>query len=183
MDFLKSLWKHLFNVKPSNLPLDLSGASDGQFIFFRQLVHTQNGDDVLNKVLRISKYYLERDFTWPRLSKVNERQWHNWHISLGGPHLQRFVVLQNLLDSSGASVVLGSDDVGVEDTGGGIERIDSGVNSQLGDTCVDRESMRPWGEEGTLGVTDMCVQVRNKSNRVRTIDAFSSVLFLVIWRY
>lgn len=27
--------------------LDLTGAGDGQFVLFRQLVHTQDGDDVL----------------------------------------------------------------------------------------------------------------------------------------
>ena len=36
-------------VTQASLPLDLSGASDGQFIFFRQLIHTQNGNDILNK--------------------------------------------------------------------------------------------------------------------------------------
>jgi len=30
-------------------PLDLTGASDCQLIFFRQLIHTQDGNDILKR--------------------------------------------------------------------------------------------------------------------------------------
>merc|ERR1719186_843255 len=39
-----------------------------------------------------------------------------------------------LLDVTGNAVVLGSDDVGVHDTGGGVKGVDSGVDATLGDT-------------------------------------------------
>ena len=47
--------------------------------------------------------------------------------------LEGLVVLQQLLDITGNSVVLGSNDIGVHDTGGGVEGVDSGVDSTLGD--------------------------------------------------
>ena len=47
--------------------------------------------------------------------------------------LKRFVILQDLLYTTGNFVMLLSDDVGVHDTGGGIEGIDSGVDTQFGD--------------------------------------------------
>ena len=42
------------------------------------------------------------------------------------------IILQNLLDSTG--VVLVTDDIRVEDTGGGVEGIDGRVNAKLGIT-------------------------------------------------
>merc|ERR1712061_443580 len=75
-------------------PLDLPGPGDRQLVLLGQLVHTQDGDDVL----------------------------------------QRLVVLKDLLDATGDLVVLSADDVLVHDPGGGIERIDGGVNAQLGNT-------------------------------------------------
>ena len=47
-------------------------------------------------------------------------------------HLKRLIILQNLLDSSGTGVVLVTDDIRVEDTGGGVEGIDGRVNAKLG---------------------------------------------------
>jgi hypothetical protein len=41
--------------------------------------------------------------------------------------------LEDLLNTTGNVVVFGSNDVGVHDTGGGVEGIDSGVDSQLSD--------------------------------------------------
>ena len=61
-------------------------------------------------------------------------------------HLQGFVVLEDLLDSSGASVVLVTDDVGVENTGGGVKRVDGGVNAQLGDTAGQHGGRVQMGE-------------------------------------
>ena len=42
--------------------------------------------------------------------------------------------LKNLLHITSDTVVLLSDDVGVEDTGGGVEGVDSRVDAQLGNT-------------------------------------------------
>merc|ERR1719186_596354 len=67
---------------------------DLDFVFLGQLVHTQDSDDVL----------------------------------------ERLVILEKLLDSTGDAVVLVSDDVGVHDTGSGIEGIHGGGDSTLGDT-------------------------------------------------
>merc|ERR1719384_1977694 len=47
--------------------------------------------------------------------------------------LGSMIRLGGLLDTSGDLVVLRSDDVGVHDTAGGVERVDSGVDSSLGD--------------------------------------------------
>ena len=85
------------------------------------------------------------------------------------------------MDSSGASVVLMTDDVGVEDTGGGVKGIDGGVNAQLSDTAgqhssgvqmgegcgrsrvsqivgrhVNGLSWREWGDMDTLHVVSNC---------------------------
>merc|ERR1740123_2985867 len=51
----------------------------------------------------------------------------------GTADLEGLVVLQQLLDITGNSVVLCSDDVGVHDTGGGVEGVDGGVDAALGD--------------------------------------------------
>ena len=46
--------------------------------------------------------------------------------------LEGLVILEQLLDSSGDIVVLVSNDVGVHDSGGGVEGIHGGVDSSLG---------------------------------------------------
>ncbi len=74
-------------------PLDLPGPGDGELILLAELVHAQDSDDVL----------------------------------------ERLVVLQDLLHSSGDAVVLGADDVGVHDAGGGVQRVHRRVDAQLGD--------------------------------------------------
>ena len=73
-------------------PLDLPGPGDLQLVLLRQLIHTQDSDDVL----------------------------------------EGLVILKNLLNSTCNSVMFMSDDVGVHDTGGGVERIYGGVDSSLG---------------------------------------------------
>ena len=73
-------------------PLNLPSSGDLKLVFLGQLVHTQNSDDVL----------------------------------------QRLVVLEDLLHTSGDLVMLGSNDVRVHDTAGGVKRVDSGVDSTLG---------------------------------------------------
>ena len=65
----------------------------GQFVLFRQLVHTQDSNDIL----------------------------------------ERLVVLEDLLDSGGNIVVFLTDDTGIQHPGLGIQRVDSGVDTQLGD--------------------------------------------------
>ena len=49
-------------------------------------------------------------------------------------NLQRFVVLEDLLNASCACIVFVADDVGVEDSGGGVEGIHGRVDAQLGNT-------------------------------------------------
>lgn len=41
--------------------------------------------------------------------------------------------LEDFLDATGHVIVLGADDVGVHDTGGGVQRVDGGVDAQLSD--------------------------------------------------
>jgi len=71
--------------------LNLSGTSDGHLILFGEIIHTQNGNNIL----------------------------------------QRSVVLEELLDATSGVVVNLTDDGGVQHTGGGIEGIHSGVDTEL----------------------------------------------------
>jgi hypothetical protein len=70
-----------------------SGPIDGLPVLFGQLVHAQDGDDVL----------------------------------------QVLVLLQGLLDARAMLVVPLADDARVEDGRAGVERVDGGVDAQLGD--------------------------------------------------
>ena len=88
--------------------LDLTRAGHGQLVVLRQLVHSQDGDDVL----------------------------------------QGLVVLQQLLHSSGHLVVLLSDDSWVEDTRGGVERVDGGVNTEFGERSGEHSGGVQEGEGG-----------------------------------
>merc|ERR1719474_2599898 len=92
-------------------PLDLPRPSDLDLVLLRQLVHTQDSNDIL----------------------------------------ERLVVLQQLLDITGNSVVLGSDDVGVHDTGGGVEGVDGGVDATLGNTAGQHSGGVQVSEGGGRG--------------------------------
>ena len=83
-------------------PLDLPGPRDGELVLLGELVHTQDGDDVL----------------------------------------QGLVVLEDLLDATRDLVVILANDVGVHDPGCGVEGIDGGVDSQLGDALGEKSIMR-----------------------------------------
>ena len=65
--------------------------------------------------------------------------------------LEGLVVLQQLLDITGNSVVLGSDDVGVHDTGGGVEGVDSGVDATLSNTTGQHSGGVQVSEGGGRG--------------------------------
>jgi hypothetical protein len=56
------------------------------------------------------------------------------HTKNGNDILERLVVLEDLLDTSGDIVVLLTYDTGIEDTGLGVKRIDGRVDTQFGDT-------------------------------------------------
>ena len=86
--------------------LDLPGSCHLQLVFFGQLVHTKDSNDIL----------------------------------------ERLVVLQDLLHTSGHLVVLTTDDVGVHDTAGGVERIHGGVDTTL--------SHRPGEHSGGVQVSE-----------------------------
>lgn len=74
--------------------LDLTGTLDGELVGLGEFIHTQNGNDVL----------------------------------------ERLVLLEDLLHAGGGVVMVLSDDTGVQHTRLGVERVDSGVDTQLGDT-------------------------------------------------
>jgi len=92
-------------------PLDLTGTLDGKLVSFRQLIHTENGNDIL----------------------------------------ERLVLLENLLDLGGGVVVVLTNDTGVKDTGLGVERVDGGVDTQLGDTTGQDSGGVQMGEGGGGG--------------------------------
>ena len=56
------------------------------------------------------------------------------HTQNGNDILEGLVLLEHLLDTGGGVVVLFTDNTGVEHTRLGVERVDSGVDTQLGDT-------------------------------------------------
>mmetsp|Transcript_2155 Transcript_2155/g.4907 ORF Transcript_2155/g.4907 Transcript_2155/m.4907 type:complete len:511 (-) Transcript_2155:15-1547(-) len=91
--------------------LHLSGARDGELVLLRKLIHTQNGDDIL----------------------------------------ETLVVLQDLLDGTSGVVVLVSDDHGVEHTGVRVQRVDSWVDSQLGDLAGQHSGGIQVSEGGGWG--------------------------------
>ena len=73
------------------------------------------------------------------------------HTKNGNDILERLVLLENLLDAGGGLVVLLTDDTGVEHTGLGVEGIDSGVDTQLGDTTGQDSGGVQMGEGGGGG--------------------------------
>eukprot|EP00123_Amoebidium_parasiticum_P007880 comp18430_c0_seq1/m.19678 comp18430_c0_seq1/g.19678 ORF comp18430_c0_seq1/g.19678 comp18430_c0_seq1/m.19678 type:complete len:536 (+) comp18430_c0_seq1:33-1640(+) len=91
--------------------LDLACAGHRELVVLRQLVHTQNGNDVL----------------------------------------QRLVVLQNLLHTTGNVVVLLADDAGIQNTGGGVEGIDGRVDTELGNLAGKHSGGVQVGESGGGG--------------------------------
>lgn len=91
--------------------LDLTGTLDSELVGLRQLVHTQNGDDVL----------------------------------------ERLVLLEDLLDAGGDLVVLLTDDTGVKHTRLGVERVDSRVDTQLGNTTGQHSGGVQVGKGGGGG--------------------------------
>ena len=54
------------------------------------------------------------------------------HAKNGNNVLERLVLLENLLDTAGGEVVLRADDVGVHETRRRVERVDGGVDTELG---------------------------------------------------
>lgn len=74
--------------------LELTGTLDSELVGLGKFVHTQNGNDIL----------------------------------------ERLVLLEHLLDTRGGVVVLLTDDTGVKHTRLGVKRVDSGVDTQFGDT-------------------------------------------------
>lgn len=91
--------------------LDLTGTLDGEFVGLGKLVHTQNGNDIL----------------------------------------ERLVLLKDLLHTGGGVVVVLSDDTGVQHTGLGVKRVDSGVDTQLRDTTRQHSGGVQVSEGGGRG--------------------------------
>lgn len=83
----------------------------GELVLLRELIHTENGDNVL----------------------------------------ETLVVLENPLDVGGNVVVLLSDDSGVEHTRLGVEGVDGGVDSELGDSTRQDGRGVEMGEGGSGG--------------------------------
>jgi len=91
--------------------LDLTGTLDSELVLLGQLVHTKNGNDILERLVR----------------------------------------LQDLLRSGGDAVVTLTNDSGVQHTGLGVERVDGGVDTQLGDTTGQDSGGVQVGEGGGRG--------------------------------
>ena len=91
--------------------LDLPGPGHLDLVLLGQLVHTEDSNDIL----------------------------------------ERLVVLEELLHTSGHLVVLASDDVGVHDTAGRVEGIHSGVDSSLGNRSGEHSGGVQVSEGGGRG--------------------------------
>jgi hypothetical protein len=83
----------------------------GQLVLLRQLVHTKNGNDIL----------------------------------------ERLVVLENLLDRGGHVVVVLADDTGVQHTRLRVERVDGGVDTELGNRTRQHGGGVQVSEGGSRG--------------------------------
>lgn len=70
------------------------------------------------------------------------------HTENGNDILERLVVLEDLLDGGGDVVVLLANDTGVEHTGLGVEGVDGGVDTQLGDGTGQHSGGVQMGEGG-----------------------------------
>jgi len=73
------------------------------------------------------------------------------HTENGNNILKGFVILEDLLDIAGNVVVDGSDNVGVHDTAGGLQWVDSWVEAQLGDLSGKYGGGVQMGEGGGWG--------------------------------
>ena len=65
--------------------------------------------------------------------------------------LKGFVVLQDLLDTTGNFVMFLSNNVGVHDTGGGVKGIDSRVDTQLSNSTRQYSGGVQMGKGGGWG--------------------------------
>lgn len=97
--------------------LDLASAGHSKFVLFRQLIHSQNGNDVLQGFVVLYKRELIRLFR----KKKNPNRFKKFQDSN----------LKNLLHTTGNVVMLRTHDVGVHDTGGGVQGVHGGVDPQL----------------------------------------------------
>merc|ERR1739844_41291 len=91
--------------------LDLPGSGHLLLVFLGQLVHTEDSNDIL----------------------------------------ERLVVLEDLLHTSGHLVMLATDDVGVHDTAGGVQRIHGGVDSSLGNRSGEHSGGVQVSQGGSRG--------------------------------
>lgn len=73
------------------------------------------------------------------------------HTQNSNDILETLVLLEDLLDTGGGFVVLLTDDTGVQHTRGRVERVDSGVDTQLGDTTRQDSGGVQMGEGGGGG--------------------------------
>ncbi len=73
------------------------------------------------------------------------------HAKNGNDVLETLVVLEELLDLTGDLVVLVSNDTGVHHTAGGVEGIDGGVDTELGDVAGEHGGRVEMGEGGRGG--------------------------------
>jgi hypothetical protein len=73
------------------------------------------------------------------------------HSKNGNDVLETLVVLEELLGSEGNVVVLLTDDTGVEHTRLGVEGVDGGVDTELGDTTTEGRGSVQVGEGGGGG--------------------------------
>lgn len=73
------------------------------------------------------------------------------HTKNGDDVLERLVVLEELLDTGGNVVVLTADDGGVKHTGLGVEGVDGGVDTKLGNTTRQHSGGVQVGEGGGGG--------------------------------
>lgn len=100
--------------------LDLTGARHRHFVLLGQLVHTQDGNDILQGFVVLQE----------RRIPLSQSPISSLKLDRNNPQVAN---LEDFLHATGDVVVLGSHDVGVHDTGGGVQGVHGGVDTQLSD--------------------------------------------------
>lgn len=116
--------------------LDLTGAGHRQLVLLGQLVHTQDGNDILEGLVVLEQQTNLLVLYTLILLKKSQHQASD---------------LEDFLHATSDVVMLSSYDVGVHDTGGGVQGVDGGVDTQLSNGTGQHSGGVQVGEGGGGG--------------------------------
>ena len=107
------------------------GKTDGELVLLGQLVHAENGDDVLETLVVLEDLLDCKSRMFPRSARAAAKEARDGAQTVGGD-----------------VVVLLADDTGVEHAALGVEGVDGGVDTELGDTTRQDGGSIEMGEGG-----------------------------------